>query len=208
MLKKLLPYEQTFFKLFNESAELLEQASKEFHAMTANLSKAKEYAYNIKEIEKKGDKVARATFELLYKTFVTPFDRDHIHELTSKMDDILDSINRAAQRISLYQLQHLPTEIHQMAKLTEQATVDLKEAIQHLDKMKHTDAILKHCDAVNKAESQAHEIALSGIARLFEEESDFKLLLKTKDIYDFGKCVIDECENLANMVKGIVLEYA
>jgi len=208
VLKKLLPYEHTFFKLFNESAEQLELASKQFHTMTSDLSKAKHYADSIKELEKKGDKVTRSTFELLHKTFVTPFDRDHIHELASKLDDILDSINRAAQRISLYQLKTLPKEIHHMAKLTEHSATELREAIRHLDKMKNTDAILKHCDAVNKAENEAHEVALSGIARLFEEESDFKQLLKTKDIYDYGKFIIDECEDLANIVKGIVLEYA
>ncbi|MFU8797725.1 MAG: DUF47 domain-containing protein [Gammaproteobacteria bacterium] len=208
MLKKLLPYEHTFFKLFNESAELLEEAAKQFHLMMTDLSRAQDHAHSIKELEKRGDKIARSTFELLHKTFITPFDRDHIHILASKLDDILDSTNRAAQRISLYKLTVLPKEIHQMAKITEQSAQELRAAIHHLNKMKNTDAILKHCDTVNKAESQAHEIALSGIARLFEEESDFKQLLKIKDIYNYSKSIIDECEDLANIVKGIVLEYA
>jgi uncharacterized protein Yka (UPF0111/DUF47 family) len=208
MLKKLLPYENQFFKLFQEAAEQLEQASTQFHSMVNDLEKADQYAQHIRTLEKEGDKIARTTFELLHKTFVTPFDRDHIHALTSKLDDILDSINRAAQRISLYKLTKLPQEIHQMAKLTELSTGHLSKAISHLEKLKNTEEILQHCDAVNKAESEAHQIALAGIARLFEEEDDFKQLLKTKDIYDYGKFIIDQCEDLANILKGIVLEYA
>jgi uncharacterized protein len=208
MLKKLLPYENKFFKLFQEAAEQLEQASAQFDTMVNHLEKADEYAQHIRTLEKQGDKIARTTFELLHKTFVTPFDRDHIHALTSKLDDILDSINRAAQRISLYKLTKLPQEIPQMAHLTKVSATHLAKAISYLEKLKKTEEILQHCDAVNKAESEAHQIALSGIARLFEEESDFKQLLKVKDIYDYGKFIIDQCEDLANILKGIVLEYA
>ncbi len=208
MLRKFLPYEQNFFKLFQEAAEELEQAASQFYAMISDLQHAGQYAQTINQIEKRADKIAHATFELLHKTFITPFDRNDINAITSKLDDIVDSINRSAQRVSLYQLTQLPQEIHQLAKLTAQCSVQIRLALGHLDKLTNTTEILQHCKAVNQAENEAHQISLSGIARLFQEESDCKQLLKVKDLYEYGKGMIDQCEDLANIIKGIVLEYA
>jgi uncharacterized protein len=208
MLKKMIPREKGFFVLFQEVADKVLHAAGQFQLLTDDLAHAGHYAKVIEQDEDEGDKLTRATFDLLHRTFITPFDRYDIHKLASNLDDVLDLLNLTAKKITLYQIQSIPEEIHNLARLVLQAAKLVKLAICELDSLKNSEQILLYCRDIIKVENEAEQLILTGLVRLFEEEPDFKKLLKTKEIYESIKRIIDKSQNLANIIKGIVLEYA
>jgi predicted phosphate transport protein (TIGR00153 family) len=208
MLNRFLPKQANFFNLFQEAAQHLVGAAEQFHAMQKDLINAEKYAKIIAEFEAQGDNVARQSYDLLYKTFITPFDRHDILQLVRKLDDILDLINRTAKRIALYHLQSLPSEIEELAQLGVDSTNKLKGVLKQIANLKNADAILRECIQVNEAESRADHIKMTAVVKLFAQENDFKILLKTKEIIDYSKLIVSECHHLANIIKGIVMEYS
>ncbi|HVE44448.1 MAG TPA: DUF47 family protein [Gammaproteobacteria bacterium] len=208
MLKRLLPRQEGFFHLFQKAADELVLASTEFTNLLLHLDNQQHYVDAIALHEEEADVIAHRTFELLHRTFVTPFDRHDIHELTSKLDDIIDLINRIAQRFPFYQLQVVPVEAIKLSELSAEATSHLKECIYHLHSLKNSDEIFKFCNEIDRVESQAHQVVLAGEKKLFMEEENFKQFFKMKEIYAHCKLVINRCQDVANIVKGIVLEYS
>ncbi|EKD72649.1 MAG: hypothetical protein ACD_45C00620G0005 [uncultured bacterium] len=208
MLKRFLPRQDNFFKLFQKTADTLVTATTQFHTMLHNLDKHQDYVDAIASYEQEGDRITHETFELLHKTFITPFDRYDINALTSGLDDILDLINRCAQRFPFYQLKKLPDEIIKLAELSRQASILLNKAVYRLHSLKKSAEILQCCEDINHIESEAHQVVLAGEKHLFLEEKDFKHFFKLKEIYAQTKLVINRCQDVANMIKGIVLEYS
>lgn len=208
MLKRLLPRQDSFFQLFQRAADKLVLASTEFSNMLQDLSKQQYYVDEIAKHEEEADVIAHTNFELLHRTFITPFDRHDIHELTSTLDDIIDLINRIAQRFPFYQLKQVPDEMIKLAQLSAEATNNLKAAIYCLHSLKNSSDIFKYCDEINIVESKAHQVVLAGEKKLFMDEQDFKQFFKLKEIYGHTKSVINRCQDVANILKGIVLEYS
>jgi uncharacterized protein Yka (UPF0111/DUF47 family) len=208
MLKRLLPRQDNFFQLFQRAADKLVLASAEFTNLLQHLDNQQHYVDAIAKHEEEADQIAHTNFELLHKTFITPFDRNDIHELTSKLDDILDLINRIAQRFPFYHLKEVPNEAIQLAELCAEATVHLKESIYGLHSLKNSSVIFNHCDEIDRVESKAHQVVLAGERKLFLDENDFKQFFKIKEIYGHSKLVINRCQDVANILKGIVLEYS
>ncbi|HEX2548286.1 MAG TPA: DUF47 family protein [Gammaproteobacteria bacterium] len=207
MLKRFLPQEEGFFKLFQKTADILVNSTTEFHLMLQDLKNHQQYVDKIAAFEDEGDKIAHATFELLHKTFITPFDRHDIHHLISGLDDILDLINRCAQRFPFYQLNQLPEEITTLAEISMQCASFLRKALNLLHNLKDSEEIFKFCEDIDHCESNAHQIVLCGEKKLFLEEKDFKHFFKLKEIYSQTKLVINRCQDVGNMIKGIILEY-
>jgi len=208
MLRRFLPSQDNFFAFFQKAADILVQAAIEFHTLLLNPENPKVHVDVIAAYEENADKIAHVTFELLHKTFITPFDRHDIHALTSKMDDVLDLINRCAQRLSFYELKQLPAELISLAEISVQCTQLLKEAISHLHALKNAPAILKSCNDIDHLEGQAHQLVLAGEKALFLKQDDFKTFFKLKEVYSWTKQVINGCQDAANTIKGIVLEYS
>lgn len=208
MLKRFLPQQDGFFELFQKSVDILATTAIEFHAMLKDLSNHQQYVDTIAAYEEDGDKVTHETFKLLHQTFITPFDRHDIHRLTSRLDDTLDSINRCAQRFSFYQLKTVPNELIQLAKHSMQASLLLKEAIYRLNSLKKSAEILQFCEGIDKIESEAHKAVIAGEKDLFDHEQDFKHFFKLKETYSRTKEVINGYQDVANIIKGIVLEYS
>lgn len=208
MFKRWLPEQDKFYSLFQQGADVLVEAAMQLPLLLKDLSNANIYAKSIKQQERQGDIIAHQAFDLLHKTFITPFDRNDIHAFIGKLDDILDLINHTAKLISLYQLTTLPDEITTLAYLNQGATLHLKTAIQYLNSLKHIDEILEAYDAIHIAKNTAGQTLLTGFDKLFKEENNFKQLLKVKEIYEHIHRVVEECEDLANIIKSMVLEYA
>lgn len=208
MFKKLLPKQDNFFALFQQAASLLVCAAEQFAELTKNLDNKEIYAKKINEFESRADDCALATFDLLHKTFITPFDRYDLHQLTRRLDDILDMINRNAQRIVIYQLKSLPNEILQIANFTLDASNAIKIAISQLGNLKNASAIVQRCHTISELDRQSEQAMLKGIGRLFAEENDFKDLLKLKEVYEYSTKVLQQCHDLADVIKDIVLEYS
>ena len=208
MLKRLLPRQDSFFELFQQAADKLVLASSEFSNLLQNLNQQQYYVDEIAKHEEEADQIAHTNFELLHKTFITPFDRHDIHELTSTLDDIIDLINRIAQRFPFYQLKQVPEEIIKLAQLSADATNHIKAAIYCLHSLKNSSEIFKHCNQIDVVESKAHQVVLAGEKKLFLDEQDFKQFFKLKEIYAHTKSVINRCQDVANILKGIILEYS
>jgi predicted phosphate transport protein (TIGR00153 family) len=208
MLKRLLPRQDSFFELFQRAADKLVLASTEFSNMLQNLNNQQHYVDEIAKHEEEADQIAHTNFELLHKTFITPFDRHDIHQLTSTLDDIIDLINRIAQRFPFYQLKQVPEEMIKLSQLSAEATTHLKASIYCLHSLKNSTEIFKHCNEIDIVESKAHQVVLAGEKKLFMDEQDFKQFFKLKEIYSHTKSVINRCQDVANILKGIVLEYS
>lgn len=208
MLKRFLPRQENFFIFFQKTADILTATAAEFHLMLCDLTNQQHHVDLIAHHEANADEVAHKTFELLHKTFITPFDRHDIHHLTTGLDDTLDLIHRCAQRFPFYHLTKAPAELIRLAEYSEQSTQFLKEAVYRLHNLNKSAEILRYCDRIDEVESNAHVIALAGEKKLFLEESNFKEFLKLKDIYADTKSVINRCQDVSNIIKGIVLEYS
>jgi predicted phosphate transport protein (TIGR00153 family) len=208
MLKRFLPQQGDFFRLFQKTADILVDSTTQFHSMLHNLKNQQEYVDAISKSEEEADKLAHTSFILLHKTFITPFDRHDIHNLTSHLDDILDLINRCAQRFPYYELKKVPDEMIDLAEISMQASLLLKQAIYRLHSLKKAEEIFSFCEQIDAMESKAHQVVLAGERVLFKDEKDFKQFFKLKEIYAQTKLVINRCQDVGNIIKGIILEYS
>lgn len=208
MLRRLLPRQDSFFLLFQQLADRMVTTANEFREMLQDLPNQQKFVDQIASHEANADQIAHSTFERLHKTFITPFDRHDIHRLTSGLDDILDQINRCAQRFPFYDLKIVPAEVIRLADLIVDASTALKDAIYCLDNLKKADDIFKFCYKIDAIESEAHQIVLAGEKNLFLHENHFKQFFKLKEIYTRTKLVVDDLQDVANIIKGIVLEYS
>lgn len=208
MLKRFIPRQEKFFPLFEKNAEYLVLSSKEFFTMLCDLNNQQIHVDNIAHYEAAADEISHHTFELLHKTFITPFDRHEIHHLTDGLDDIIDLINRCAQRFPFYQLKKVPDEMIKLADMATKACSHLREAVNRLNSLQKAAEIIRFCERIDDVESEAHQIVLAGEKKLFAEENNFKEFFKLKDIYAFTKQVINRCQDVGNIIKGIVLEYS
>ena len=208
MFSKLMPQEPRFFDLFSALAGEAVKISKELEAMFTGFDELQRRVFNIETIEKRGDRITHDTIDLLHKTFITPIDRDSIHRLITRMDDILDLSEDVAQSILLYDVKTSTAEACKLASLCVSCCQEVEKATALLKNMGNAESILKICSEIDKLESEADHVMRSAIARLFREENDVKNLIKLRSIYELLEAVTDACEDVANLIEGIVVENA
>lgn len=208
MFKRFLLREDNFFRLFNEEITQLVQISELFQKMLENLGNHQQYFQALSATEQEGDTTTRAAFSLLHKTFITPFDRYDIHRLVSKLDQTVDSLHLTAVYIQVHEIEIVPPEMLILANLNIRSSKMLQAAIEQLSSLQHSAEILKCCDSVSDTEDTAQELLATALARLFKEENDIKYLLKINEIYKNFKKVMEGYQDLANIIRTIVLEYA
>ena len=208
MFTRLLTRESPFFNLFSGISDLIVLAAREFKEMMEDLALAEMRAARIKDLEHQADEITHRTIDLLHKTFITPLDREDIHRLISKLDDVLDFIEAAAQRIVLYGVQRVTPETLELADVCVKATESMQQAVHGLRNLKNSARILEHCVEINRLENQADALLRTAMAKLFQDEPDTRELIKMKEIYELLETVTDRCEDVANLVDGIILEYA
>ena len=183
-------------------------AMQEFQRMLEYPNEMESRSRHIKELENKADDVTHRTMLLLHRTFITPLDREDIHQLIKTMDDILDFIDASAQRLFLYEVRRIPPDLVKLADLTSESVKLVRQAVQLLTNLKNASDLLKICVEINQLENQADNVLRTAVASLFREEHDLKLLIKLKEIYELLETVTDRCEDVANVIESIVLEYA
>lgn len=208
MFGRFLPREENFFALFRAIADQIVAGSLEFKKMVEDIGNAATHCATIKDIEHKGDEITHNTVALLHKTFITPMDREDIHLLISRLDDILDFIDAAAQRISLYGIKKAPPEMSAMAQICVEAAEKIRTAVNGLQDLSSPGEIEKCCVEINRLENEADQVLRSGVAKLFRDEPDTRELIKQKEILELLETVTDRCEDVANVIDGMVLEYA
>jgi predicted phosphate transport protein (TIGR00153 family) len=206
MLGRLMPREGKFFELFNAHADRIVEGSRELAAMIGTFSDLDAHAQRIDAAERAADKITHETIALLHKTFITPFDRDQIHQLINTMDDILDLIQDVAESVALYDLRSVTPEAKQLAEICHVCCERVKTTVSLLPDIKRSEAILKYCQEIDRLESDADRVMRAAVSKLFREENDLKQVMKLRVIYDLLETITDRCEDVANVVEGIVLE--
>jgi predicted phosphate transport protein (TIGR00153 family) len=208
MFGRLMPTEGKFFDLFNQHAELCVKGAREMVALMTNFDDLENRTHAIEGIEKQADKITYATVDLLHKTFITPIDRDDIHQLITRMDDILDLMEDAAQTVSLYDLKAVTPEAKRLAELSLACCEKVQAAVKMLSNMKNASAMVAICEEIDRLESDADHVMRAAMSKLFRDEPDVRNLIKMKAIYEILETVTDRCEDVANIIEGIIVENA
>ena len=206
MIGRLMPREGKFFELFNAHAERIVEGSRELAAMLGTFTELESHAQRIDGAERAADKITHETIALLHKTFITPFDRDQIHQLITTMDDILDLIQDVAESIALYDLRRITPEAKQLAEINQMCCERVRTAVSLLTNIKRPADILKSCEEIDRLESDADRVLRGAMSKLFRDEPDVKQLIKLRTIYELLETISDRCEDVANIIEGIVLE--
>ncbi len=208
MFGRFLPKETSFFDFFEQHAALTVEGTKEFLSLVTTSANITAKCRRISDIEHETDVITHRCVEALHKTFITPIDRDQIHRLITKMDDIMDFVEAAAERIELYELSNMTADVRDLADVLHRATIQVEEAARGLRNLKDPQAILKVCVDINRLENEADAILRRSVARLFKEEKDPITVIKWKEIYENLENATDRCEDVANIIEGVILEHA
>ena len=209
---KLLPREGNFFELFDQHADRIVEAARAFSQLVthyADMHLREQYTRDVDNAERAADRVTHEVNRLIHKTFITPIDRDQIHKLINTMDDVADLLQDSAETMALYDVRHMTEEITRLTDLAVKCCERVKEAVHMIGKLADpatAEAALKTCEEIDKLESDADRVMRAAMSKLFREEQDVREVLKLKAIYELLETVTDKCEDVANVIEGIVLE--
>lgn len=206
MFGRFLSTERRFFDLFNEHATIIVEGASALQSLMGNFDDLQHRAYAIESIEKRADKITQGTIELLRKTFITPLDRDDIHQLITTMDDILDLIEDVAQSIFLYDLTRITPDARKLTEICVACAGKVRSAVALLPNRESRSEIFALCEEIDRLESEADHVMRAAMAKLFREEQDVLQVIKLKEIYELLESVTDKCEAVANIIEGIVVE--
>ena len=203
-----MPKEEKFFDLFKKDAENLKKGVEVLQDLVDNYVDVEKKYEKIKEIEHHGDNITHDIFIKLRETFITPLEREDIHELASGLDDVLDCIEGVASRLNFFKIPEPPEELKKLVDIIDQAVHQIYEAISHLEKLEHVHLF---CQEINTLENQADTICQEATAKLFqktEKVEQLKDLIKLKEIYNRLEIAADRCEDVANVIEGISIKNA
>lgn len=207
MFRGILPKEYAFFDYFDQLISIDKQISILFLTMVNHESGRVEISRQIKDLERHADKLSRSCTDLLYKTFITPIERNDIFTLVKRLDDLASQMNAAAFRMSAYDVTDIRFEAVEFATIIQSCIEALISAVMDLRKMKNKHQILDNCKRVHDLENQADEILRSAISRLFKE-GEVLLLIKWKEIFERLEKAVDRCEDIAATIEAILIEHS
>lgn len=209
MFGRLLPRETSFFDFFEQHAALTVEGTREFAILAASdPADFPAKVARIKELEHETDVITHRCVEALHKTFITPIERDDIHRLISRMDDVMDLVNAGAERIMLYGITFLPDDVRSLAAVLVKASEEVQRAVKGLRGRGNAEEVIACCIDVNRLENEADVIVRNAMARLFREEKDPINVIKLKEVYENLESATDRCEDVANIIEGVILENA
>jgi len=209
-LARLLPTSggEQFFDLFEQHAERTREAAALLNGMVRDGLDPEKQAALVKRTEHAGDEITHAVIERLHQTFITPIDRSDIHELISRMDDVLDLIEASAERIWLYGIRTMENDARELADVLEKSVIEMGAAVRCLRDLRDRPGLLAHCTEINRLENVGDQLLRQAVARLFRGGSDPIHVIKWKEIYDYLENAVDRCEDVANVIQGVALEYS
>ncbi|HCJ52175.1 MAG TPA: DUF47 domain-containing protein [Candidatus Kerfeldbacteria bacterium] len=202
----LLPKEEKFFELFILQAKNVRDGVEALNGLVDNYTDVEQKYRKIEHIEHTGDNITHDIFTKLRDTFITPFEREDIHELASGLDDVLDCIEGVASRLHYFSIQSPTPELKQLVVIIHEAVQQIYEAILRLKSLEHAHTF---CEKINTLENQADVICQTAIAALFEKARDVeqvKELIKLKEIYSRLETASDRCEDVANVIESIIVK--
>ncbi len=209
---KLMPREGNFFEMFNQHADRIVEAARAFSHLVANYNDPhlrEQYNRDVDNAERAADRITHDVNKMLHKTFITPIDREQIHSLINTMDDVADLIQDSAETMALYDVRMMTEEITRLTDLSVRCCERVKDAVYMLEKVSDprvAEAALKTCEEIDRLESDADRVMRSAMSKLFREEPDVREVIKLKAIYELLETITDKCEDVANLIEGVVLE--
>jgi predicted phosphate transport protein (TIGR00153 family) len=205
LLQRLMPQEKDFFVLFQQQAENIVVGATALTQLLEHYTGVADQVQRIKNIEHSGDEITHNLFRKLNQTFVTPFDREDIHQLGSAMDDILDLIDAAASRFVLYEIKDVRPGTPELSKTLTLAAMELSAAIHELPTPTQA---LQRVIEINRLENESDRICRGLIGRLFQEEKDPIQVIKWKEIFEVIEAAVDKCEDVSNVIETIIVKNA
>ena len=202
---RLIPREERFFDDFQALADQIRAGAELLETMLVPDHPIWDKAEEIKEVEHRCDSLTHAIIERLNRTFVTPLDREDIHALARSLDDVMDAIDAAASRIRLYRLDKVRFGARELAKIITASTAQMRMAMQTLEQKKGV--VVDHAIEINRLENEADRQHQDAILRLFDEERDPIVVMKWKEALDFLEEATDRCEDVANVLEGVIVKY-
>ena len=210
IIQRLLPHDESFYKFFEEASQNLVNAV----ALLKELSVAKEGSdrekliMQVKELEHHGDNLTHKIFSELNATFVTPFDREDIHQLTSALDDVMDHMDGTANRITLYKIKEYPEPMVRLIDILQLSIGELHRGVGMLRDLNKANELQRVFQRINEYENNADSVFEQGVADLFENEKDAIQVIKLKEILVGLETATDKCEDAANVLEGIYIKNA
>jgi predicted phosphate transport protein (TIGR00153 family) len=205
LIKKMMPRQDSFFTVFSAMGNNVHASAKALLEMLMDFSNPQAGAEKVKDIEHENDVLMHNLMTKLNQTFITPFDREDIHELASEMDDVIDLIDAAAGRLVIYRVDRIRTGVTDLAQVLLEATAEVASAVRVLQKR---DGILDHCIEINRLENEADRLCRTLIAGLFDQEKDPVEIIKWKEIIEVLEFATDKCEDVANVIESVTLKSA
>ncbi len=200
---RLIPRDDSFFRMFSVMSDNLIAGASTLVDLFANYHDVERKIEAVRRIEHEGDELTHAILTKLNQTFITPFDREDIHQLASKLDDVLDFIHAASARIVMYRISSPPPAAGDLARIILKQSQELQKAVSLMQKNGN---ILVHCVEINRLENEADLVAQQAIAKLFECETDPITLIKVKELLEFLERATDKAEDVANVLETVVLK--
>jgi predicted phosphate transport protein (TIGR00153 family) len=204
----LMPREQKFFDLFEESARNINESARALKEMVDTWQFIDSWVAEITEMEHRGDTITHQVISLLHRTFVTPFDREDIALLAHTMDDIIDFIHAAADSMFIYKITSPTQRAKELAGVIVLGAAEMEKAVAGLRKRSEFKNMLERCVEMNRLENVADRIYRAAIAELFDNTADMAQVIKWREIYEHMESATDRCEDVANVLEGVALKHA
>jgi len=199
---------EKYYDLFEELADKLEEGVKLFTEILGNYAYSEYKVGKLKEIEHEADHITHQVYKRMHRMFLTPMDREDIYLLANKMDSVLDEVESAAVRMYLYRMKAPAPELVKITEILGEAIGKIRRVVFSVRKKQDASLILSLCVEINTLENEADQLYRAAMVRLFEEEKDAIELIKVKDIIGRIETAVDNCEDVSNIIEGIVLKYS
>ena len=201
---RLIPREEKFCADFQSLADELKRGARLLEDMLAPEHPAWDKADEIKEAEHKCDQLTHEIIQRLNRTFVTPLDREDIFNLARSLDDVMDAIDAAAALVRLYRLDSVRVGARELARIVTASTDQVRLAVGAMQEHK---GLMPHAIEVNRLENEADRVHHQAVSKLFEEERDPLTIIKWKEMFDFLEDASDRCEDVANVIEGVMVKH-
>ena len=204
----LIPKDEKFFDILEEASDNVQTAANTFRDLVANWSLTSDKIKTIHDLEQEGDRMTHEVIDRLNRTFITPIDREDIHALATELDDVVDLIQATMDRMQLYRIVESSPILVQMIEVLVKGTEAIGKAIKSLRDLKHSRRTLDFCIEINRLENEGDAIFKTALGDLFGNHKDVLDIMKWKEIYENAEHANDKCEDIANIIEGIVVKNA
>ena len=203
-----MPQEQSFFGLFEQSAQNMVKAAQSLQDMISSSRDVSVSFAEINELEHQGDIITHQIIAQLHRTFVTPFDREDIVQLAQSLDDVTDFIHAAADSICIYKVECSTPRAIELADIIVQGTLEVEKVLPLLRRRAKLKEVLPHCVEINRLENMADRVFRAAMGELFDDALDMASVIKWREIYQYMESATDRCEDVANVLEGVALKHA